>query len=167
MTSELIKLLFQLVILGILGGAVSWYYSKVQKNREIKIQLIKEFSEIQGNFLKLRFEYNTFHLTWKNKDIMKVAQQLTTEQIIQLKWEKYETACGLLGDFQSIKPLLIEFFPKTENKLHEMHETFQEWRRRIREDNPIFQTKEGKTHEKFKHHRKQYSNVISLMRKKI
>lgn len=167
MIIEIIKLFIQLIVIGILGGAVSWMYSKIQKNRELRIQLIKELTKIQGDFLQLRYEYNTFHITWNNDCIERVALEMSIDEIIKLKWIKYEKSCALLGEFQSIKPLLIEFFPDVENELNEMHQSFQEWRRRIREDKPVFQTNEGKSDERFKEHKTLYNHVISKLKMRI
>jgi hypothetical protein len=44
--TDTVKLAMQLVMLGVLGGAVSWYYSKIQKQRELRITLLKDFSHL-------------------------------------------------------------------------------------------------------------------------
>jgi len=167
MNLDIVKLFLQLGIIGVLGGAVSWFYSKIQKSREFRYELVKELAKTQGGFLALRYEYNTFHLTWNSNQIMQVAKNLDVESINKLKWEKYERACELLGDYQSIKPLLIQFYPNLESDFNQMHQTYQEWRRRIREGSPIYQTKVGKTDNQLKQHKDVYNYVISTMRRKI
>jgi len=44
-----IQLLLQLIILGIVGGGVSWFYTRLQKRRELRRDLLKEFSSLSGN----------------------------------------------------------------------------------------------------------------------
>jgi len=164
---ELIKVILQLILLGIIGGWFSWLYTKWQKNREIKINLIKELSEIQGKFLTIRYKFNAFHINWEKGGIMKIAEAIKDKELVQLKWKYYEEACDLIGKYQGIKPLLIEFFPKEKQHVNYLHEKYQDWRRHIREDKPIFQSIDGKTDKTLNEIKSIFKKMIGGMRKKI
>ena len=48
--TDFTKLFMQLVMLGVLGGGISWCYSKILKQRELRVSLLKEFSHLHGRF---------------------------------------------------------------------------------------------------------------------
>ena len=164
---EVIKVILQLILLGIVGGWISWLYTKWQKNREIKVNLIRELSEIQGNFLTIRYKFNTFHVNWGKDKIMKVAEGIKDKELEQLKWKYYEEVCDLIGKYQGMKPLLIEFFPKEKQNINYLHEKYQDWRRHVREDKPIFQSIGGKTDKTLNEIKSNFQKMISEMRKNI
>jgi len=162
-----VKSIIQLVVLGIIGGWISWFYSKLQKDREIKINLIKEATRIQGKFLSLRYEFNTLHVKWNNNKIKKIAQGFEEEDLVKLKWKYYEEACELIGEFQGIKSLLIEFFPKEEEQVNFLHTKYQDWRRKIRDDVPVFQNIDGETLQTLNAIKLRFKKMIVGMRKEI
>jgi len=162
-----IKSIIQLIVLGIAGGWISRFYSTLQKNREIKINLIKEVARIQGQFLAIRYEFNTFHLNWGKDEIKKIAREIEDEELKKLKWKYYEEACNLIGEYQGIKSLLIEFFPEEENQVNYLHTKYQDWRRSVRDDKPIFQNADGKTHQTLNEIKSNFKRMIVGMRKEI
>lgn len=105
--ADLIKLTLQLILIGGVGGAVSWFYSRIQKQRELRISLLREFAALQGRFVSLRFRFNTFH------------------------------------------------------------QSYQQWRRQIGANQPVLQSKEGKSDQTYKDLRTNYGNIIQKMRNQI
>jgi len=163
--NEILKVTIQLFILGILGGGITWFYAKIQKNRDIRIKLIQEFARIQGDFLTIRYEFNTFYLKRGTDEIMPIIINLP--ELETLKWQKYEKACSLLGEFQSIKPLLVEFYPSCLDNINFVHSKYQDWRRQMRNDKPILQDIEGNSSGELKKLKVAYYETIILMRQKI
>lgn len=164
---QAIKSIIQLIILGIIGGWISRFYSTLQKNREIKINLIKEVARIQGKFLSLRYEFNTLHVKWNSEKIKKIAQGFDDDELKKIKWQYYEEVCELIGEYQGIKSLLIEFFPKEDKEINFLHTKYQNWRRKIREDQPVFQSIDGKTHQTLNEIKSRFKKMIVGMRKAI
>lgn len=141
--SEFFVAVIQLVFLGMIGGWFSRRYSKMQKNREIKIDLIRELARIHSKFLSIRYEYNTLFLTWGKEEVKSVARDFNEEELKNLKWRYYEEICDLLGDYQGMKSLLVEFFPKEKDQVNFLHTKYEQWRISIREGKPIFQNIDG------------------------
>lgn len=164
--NEIIKFFLQLIIISILGGAVSWFYSKQQKNREMRTQILREFSEIHGQFIALRYEYNSFHVKWQGKRSV-VYRLLNDSQVDTEKWGCYQRACSLIGKFQGLKPLLHENFQECADDIEFIFSKYQDWRRRIRVDKPILQHFDGKNEEGYNDLRYRYSQAVKCMRKKI
>ena len=141
MKNEIIKLIFQLIILGIVGGGVTFYFNKLQKNKEIIISVLNQLSSIHTDFLSLRYKFNVF-FTEAGKPIQSI---LSPEEIDKLKWKYYEESCFLLSKFQSLKPLLIKYVPELKEQIALMDGHYQNYRRTIRKNQPIFQNETGKT----------------------
>lgn len=141
MTNEILKLILQLLILGIIGGAITFYYNKLQKNREIIISIVNQISAIHTDFLSLRYKFNVL-FTDSGKPIRTI---LELGEIDKLKWRYYEEACLLLSKFQSLKPLLLKFIPELKEEIGKMDSYYQNYRRTIRANQPIFQNEKGKT----------------------
>lgn len=166
MLIELYKVLLQVTMLGVLGGGISWYYSRLQKNREMRMSLVKEFARIHGQLLALRYRYNSFHIKWpgKSKDNSHV---LNEGQILVEKWRSFEGACDLVGEYNGIKPLLVSQFSNVNESINQLHEHYQQWRRNIGNDEPILQDKAGKNSKEFEELKRKYQLAIVSMRQKI
>lgn len=117
LTDELIKSILQLMILGILGGLVTWFFSHLQKNREIQLQLLHDYSRLHGHFVSLRYEYNSFYIERDGKRSAKF-HPLTEEEMRQERWKYFQKACGLIGEIQALKPLISEVFPDTHDDIN-------------------------------------------------
>ena len=166
LTTELLKTTFQLLLLGVVGGRVSFVYSKLQKNRELKISTLQQLACLHGRFLALRYEYNAFFLEWRCREST-AKRRLREEDIEKQKWTCYARACQLVGEFQSIKPLVGVLFPGHEQQLDELYNTYQEWRRQSGADSPIFQETNGKSAEQFKSLREKYGDLIKALQRQI
>jgi len=164
--SDLIKLTLQLILIGVAGGAVSWFYSRIQKQRELKISLLKEFAALQGRFVSLRFRFNSFHVEWKGAR-NKENHPLNEEEIRKERWAHFQEACEMLGEFYSIKPLLVSQFNNVTEEIELLHQGYQQWRRQIGGNFPVLQRKEGKSDEQYKQIRETYQRVIQKMRNQI
>lgn len=162
---KLIELSLQLLILGIAGGAVSWYYSKIQKRKELQLQLVREFAQLHGKMLALRFEYNSFHVHKQSQ--LSRHPKLSEEAVMSEKWKHYQKACELLGVFYGMKPLLIQFFPKAMEPIEMIHAKYQDWRRRIGADRPVLQELSGKNEEGYEALKISYREAIAIMHNKI
>lgn len=163
---ELLKITFQLLPIGIVGGGVSFIYAKLQKNRELKINVLQRLAELHGRFLALRYEYNSFFLQWRGRK-KTTQKRLSQPEIEKQKWVCYTRACQLSGEFQSLKPLVAVLFPGHEKLLDDLYSTYQEWRRQSGADFPIFQDKDGKSAEQFKGLRTKYNNLIKSMQRQV
>lgn len=141
MINDIIKLILQLIIIGIAGGAVSFYYNKLQKNRELLFSLINQTSTVHTDFLALRYKYNVLFSDTGNP----IKTILPPADIDKLKWKYYEEACLLLSKFQSLKPLLTKYIPENKDDISKADGHYQAFRRAIRSNEPIFQTQNGKT----------------------
>ena len=166
MLFELYKVFLQFFMLAVLGGWISWYYTQLQKRKELKVDLTKEYSRLHGSLIALRFRYNSFYVRWKD---MPDGQQhiLDENQIKREKWKLYEEACRLIGEYQGIKPLLVVQFNEVDSELNKLHEYYQNWRRDISKGRPILQDMNGKNDPKFNEMRQHYQRVIASMRKQI
>ena len=96
--SDLIKLTLQLILIGVAGGAVSWFYSSIQKQRELRISLLKEFAALQGRFVSLRFRFNSFHVEWKGAR-NKENHPLNEEEIRKERWAHFKKRVKCLESF--------------------------------------------------------------------
>jgi hypothetical protein len=164
--SEIIKLVFQLFILGILGGAVTWYYSRLQKNREIRISILKEFASLHGRFISLRFQANYFYVEWRDGREASTHALSDEERRIE-KWKQYQSACSLIGEFVGLKPLIIKYFPETSKEVEFLHSKYQDWRRRIGGGQLILQQVDGKNEESYNKLKDAYNDAIGKMKVKI
>lgn len=139
--AEVSKLLLQLIILGVVGGGVTFYYNKLQKNREFIFSIINQSSTIHTDFLALRYKYNVL-FTESGKPLKSL---LSVEEVNKLKWKYYEEACLLLSRYQSLKPLISKYVTELDSELSSIDSHYQSYRRMIRTNQPIFQTEDGKT----------------------
>jgi len=166
LTEELIKILYQLLLLGVIGGAVSFFYSKCQKNRELRINALQQFTNLHGKFIALRYEYNSFFINWRGREAT-TKKRLTITEIENKKWECYARACQLIGEFQSIRPLISVLYSGHDEDLNDLYNGYQEWRRKSGADVPIFQDFNGHTADEFKQLRNKYSSLIKSLKCQI
>lgn len=162
---EFLRFAIQLLIVGILGGAVSWLYSRVQKNREIRISILKEFASLHGRFVSLRFQVNSFHV--KGRGARSANHPLNSEEMRVKSWEQFQTACSLIGEFVGLKPLIIAYFPAVTEDIEFLHAKYQDWRRRIEGAQPIFQHVDGKNEEPYNELRNRYTLIIKQMSTRV
>lgn len=134
------------MILGIVGGGVSYLYNRLQKNRELVLSLISQTSNVHTDFLALRYKYNAFF----DDSGKPIRSGLQPDDIEKIKWKYYEEVCILLSRFQSLKPLLNKFLPKNNTDISMIDSYYQTFRRNVRSNQPIFQTEDGKTGEGLK-----------------
>jgi hypothetical protein len=158
-TADVIKLILQLVILGIIGGGVTFYYNKLQKNREFVFSIINQVSSIHTDFLALRYKYNVL-FTESGRPIQSI---LSNDEINKLKWKYYEEACLLLSKFQSLKPLVSKYVSGVDSELGEIDAHYQNYRRAIRSDKPIFQSEDGKTGSGLSKLKNSHQHVVSAL----
>lgn len=164
--NEVLKLTLQLILLGIAGGGVSWYYSKIQQRRELRTSLLRDFASLHGRFLSLRYRFNSFHVEWRGSRSA-ANHPLTDDEIRLLRWEHFEEACALLGEFYGIKPLLQSQFADIHDQIEVVHGNYQQWRRLIGGNEPILQDKSGKSSDSFKNLRGTYQSLVQQMRRQI
>ncbi|OXB23353.1 hypothetical protein B0A80_11685 [Flavobacterium tructae] len=163
MKDEIIKILLELFIISIIGGAITFYYNKLQKNREILLSLIDQISSVHSQFLSLRYKYNVL-FTIPGKPISNI---LNIDEVNKLKWEYYEEACILISKFQSIKPLLLKFVPELKEEISMVDNYYQVYRRTIRSNQSIFQNENGKTDSAQNNLKKLYYELIQQLTNKI
>jgi len=164
--AECIRLLLQLIIFGIVGGGVSWYYTRLQKRRELRRDLLKDFSSLYGRFLSLRYRFNSFHIKW-SRFRSPNNHPLTEDERRLERWKHYEEACTLLGEFQGIRPLITSQYPELVDDINFIYSKYQDWRRRIGAGKPVLQEIDGKSEDSFKELRDRYGYVVHIMRKKL
>jgi hypothetical protein len=163
MTTEIIKLLLQTVILGIIGGAITYYYNKLQKNRELTIHLSNQLASVHTDLISLRYKFNTL-FTEIGKPIRSI---MDDNEISKLKWKYYEEACVLIAKFQSLKPMLLKFIPEEDNTIRKMDGHYQNFRRSIRRNELIFQDKDSKSEENLKELKNQYQEIQIKLNNKV
>jgi len=163
---ELVKSLLQLIVIGVFGGAVAWFYSRLQKNWELKIRVLRKFSEIHGRFIALRYEFNSFYIQWKGKRSAKF-HPLSEDEMRVERWKYFQQACALIGEIQGLQSVMTEVFPATAEDIGFLFSKYQDWRRRIQADRPILQNINGKNEEAYNELRHRYKSVIRHMRKKL
>jgi len=163
MLIEFYKLALQLVVLGVLGGAVTWFYSRQQRRREMRNALLREFADTHGQFIALRFRYNSSQVTW-GRDPEHGTHPLNAEELRLERWDCFSEACSLLGKFQAQKPLLTAYFFGVDDRLHALHQGYQEWRRRTALGRPILQEVEGRNEEKYETLKEDYQRLIAQMK---
>lgn len=164
--ADCIRLLMQLIILGIVGGGVSWFYTRLQKRRELRRDLLRDFSSIYGRFLSLRYRFNSFHIEWPGTRSPK-NHHLTDDERRLERWKHYEETCALLGEFQGIRPLITSQYPELVDHVNFIYSKYQDWRRRIGAGKPILQKTDGKSEDSFKELRDRYGYVVRIMRKRL
>ncbi len=164
--SDCILLLLQLIILGVVGGGVSWFYTRLQKRRELRRDLLKDFSSLYGRFLSLRYRFNSFHIEWSGTRSPE-NHPLTEEERRQERWRHFEEACALIGEFQGLRPLLTSQYPEMSDHVNFIYSKYQDWRRRIGAGKPILQEIDGRSEDSFKELRDRYGFVIRNMRKRL
>ena len=163
---ETVKALLQLVVLGVIGGAVAWFFSQLQNKKELKLSTLREFAELHGQFMALRYEFNSFYIQWKGQRGADFHPLTEEEQRIE-KWKYYKQACHLLGEFQSLRPIIVEVFPQTKEDIDYLFTKYQDWRRRTGSGKPILQELDGKNEESYNELRNHYNQAVKHMRKAI
>lgn len=113
---EIVKILLQLVVLGIIGGAVAWFFSQLQNKKELRLSTLREFSKLHGDFIALRYEFNSFYIQWEGEHVSEFHPLTEEEQRVE-RWKYYQESCHLLGEFQSLKPIVVDVFPKQKKTL--------------------------------------------------
>lgn len=144
--TEIYKAILQLVVIGGVGGFVSFYYTKLQKNRDFIFSLIHQTSAVHSDFLALRYKYNAFfiHVSGPLQNV------LDQNDVQKLKWKYYEECCSLLSKYQSLKPLLSRYMPKHQREITSIDGHYQVFRRSIRNDKPIMQSDNGQSSDALK-----------------
>jgi len=165
-TNELIKYFLQLMVLGLLGGAITWFYSRLQKYHELRLRILKEFATLHGQFIALRYEFNSFYIEWHSKRSARF-HPLTQDEIRIERWHYFQRACRLIGEFHGLKPVIIEVFPETADDVHFLFSKYQDWRRCIQAGKPILQEIDGRNTQAYNELRERYSRVVRRMRKKV
>lgn len=160
------RLLLQLVVLGILGGAITWFYARLQQHRDIRRDLLREFSALYGRFLSLRYRFNSFYVEWSGSRNPE-NHPLTEDERRRERWKHYEEACELLGQFHGVRPLLTSQYPDLSDDVNSIYQKFQDWRRSIGAGKPILQELDGKSKDAFKELREIYARVLSTIRKRL
>ena len=163
---ELVKDLLQLGVLGLLGGAVTWFYAKLQMRHDLRFRVLREFAALHGKFIALRYEFNSFYVQQRSKRSAQF-HPLTKDEIRLERWHYFQRACQLIGEFQGLKPVIIESFPKTADDVYFLFSKYQDWRRCIQADRPILQETNGKNEQAYDELRKRYGRVIRRMRSKV
>lgn len=166
LTDKLIEALIQLFVLGVLGGGVAWLYTRFQRNRELRLQVLREFASLHGRFLSLRFLFNSFYIEWPDQRRADF-EPLADDEVRKEKWRCYQEACNLLGEFQGIKPLIISNFPEVSENIALIHAKYHDWRRRTGGDRPILQMTDGENESGYKELRSVYEKTIREMRRAI
>ncbi len=160
---KLIDLIAQLLVLGVAGGAVAWLYSRRQRNRDLRLSTIRELAGLHGRFIALRFRANSFHIEWRGRP----THPLNEDEARLARWDLYQEACNLIGEFHGLKPMLIELFPDTVEDVDFLHQRYQDWRRQLGANKPVLQDLDGKSHENYRTLREKYARVMSAMRKRV
>lgn len=166
LATELLKLTLQLLLLGVLGGAVSWYYSRIQSEHALRVSLLRDFASLHGRFLSLRFRFNSFHVEWPGPRNSR-NHPLEEDERRQEQWRHFEEACALHGEFYGLKPLLQTQFRDVHEDLEVIHAAYQQWRRQIGANEPVLQNRKGESSEQFKQLRGTYQAVVQRMRRQV
>jgi len=160
------RLVLQLIILGIVGGAVTWFYSRLQKNRDLRRDLLKELASLHGRFIALRYRFNSFYVEWSGSRSPDNHPLKEDERRLQ-RWKHYEEACSLIGEFQALRPLLSAQYPDLSDDFNFIYQKYQDWRRRIGAGRPILQELDAKSEDAFHELRDRYGKLASDIRKRL
>ena len=165
---EGIKLLAQFALLTVIGGLVSRYYAQTQKKKALKKEVLEQFAQIHGAFVSLRFKVNSLYVNWeKNRGIgTHPLKDLEEKQQLE-RWRFYQEACDQIGEYQSLKPLLILFFPKKTPEINQLHQYYQEWRRSIGRGEAVLQEADGSSTSRYREMKDLYLELIKYMQKRF
>ena len=164
--NEVLKYVLQLIVLGVFGGGVTWFYTRLQRNQDLRLRVLREFALLHGKFIALRYEFNSFYVRHHGKRSPQF-HPLNESEIRVERWKYFQQACRLIGEFQGMRPLIVETFPETADDIHFLFSKYQDWRRLIQADKPILQSPDGRNEEAYNELRERYSRVIKQMRRKI
>jgi len=140
---------------------------RLKDNNELKIQVLREFTDLHGKFMSLRYQYNSFFIYWKNSSRSAELHPLNDEQKNTERWRYFQESCALLGEFHGMKPLLISAFPKAKQDIEFLYEKYQDWRRRTNGNRPILQYANGRNEEAYNEVQDAYIRTIKHMRRNI
>lgn len=156
----------QLLVLGVFGGAVTWFYARLQRNRDLRLQLLRDFASLHGRFVALRYRANSFYVQW-SEDRSPTTHPLSDEERRLERWKLYEETCELIGEFIGLQPIVLATFPTTTEDVNTLHRTYQEWRRTLGANRPILQNTDGKSEDAYHLLRDAYARVVRQMRSSI
>ena len=159
---DFIKFLIQFFVIIVAGGYVSKYYSNIQKEKEVKQQIIHEFSEIFGCFVALRFKVNVHLYTHKNKE--PYYTMILKDEIDKMILNSYNEVCNLLGRYQALKPLIQINFTIKNDDINLLHNKYHHWRRSLREKKPIYQSRQKINDDEYKIVRNTYFGILKQMK---
>lgn len=159
---DLVKFLVQFIVIVVAGGYVSKFYSDIQKEKEVKQNLIHEFSEIFGHFIALRFKVNVHLYKHENNNLhYSLASEEDLKKIIL---NSYNESCDLLGRYQAIKPLIHINFNIRNEEIDLLHSKYHKWRRSLREGKPIYQNEKKVNDGEYKILRNIYFSILKQMK---
>lgn len=161
MVEKFVEISFQFVLLIVAGGYVTKLYTKSQKDKDVRQNIVKEFSEIFSKFVALRFKANV-HLL-KDDGVFRYTL-VSKNEISGVILECYNESCELLGRYQALKPLIHLNFKVDDVELDALHQFYQTWRRSLREINPVYQSDCPNNDAEYKQMRAVYHKMLGAMR---
>lgn len=157
MESKILEITLQFILLVVAGGYVTKLYTKSQRDKEVRQNIIQEFSAIFSQFVALRFKANV-HLL-KDGDSQRYSL-VKKNQIPAEILNCYYESCELLGRYQALKPLIHLNFKVNDSDLDELHQYYQSWRRSLREINPVYQSDNPDEDTKYQKLRTTYHKIV-------
>ena len=159
---DALKILLQFIVIVVAGGHISRYYSKLQKEKEIKQQIVREFSEIFGHFIALRFKANVhLYRSAENEPRYKLVNE---EELKQIILNIYNESCDLLGRYQALKPLIHINFSIRDEEIDALHQKYHHWRRSLRQNKPIYQSYDKVNDSNYESLRNKYFKILKIMK---
>jgi len=152
----------QFIVIVVAGGYVSKYYSGIQKEKEEKQEIVREFSEIFGHFIALRFKVNV-HL-YTHEDNNPHYNLVSTDDVRKIIFSSYNESCDLLGRYQALKPLIHINFNIKDKEIDLLHNKYHRWRRSLRESKPIYQSEKKVNDGEYKVLRSTYFKILKQMK---
>lgn len=161
MEHKILELVLQFVLLVVAGGYVTKLYTKSQRDKDVRQNIIQEFSAIFSQFVALRFKANV-HLL---KDEERYRYSLVKKTQIPAEiLNCYYESCELLGRYQALKPLIHLNFKIDDSDLHSLHQHYQSWRRSFREINPVYQADSPENDAEYQKLRTTYHTILGTMK---
>ena len=163
MEKEIIEIIIQFILLVVAGGYITQRFTKAQRDKEARQNIIQEFSAIFSQFIALRFKANV-HLL-QDDDCYRYSLLEATQIRVEIL-KCYNESCELLGRYQAIKPLIQINFNIDDEEIDTLHQFYQTWRRSLRESKPVYQSDCPDNDAEYKKLRTTYHKIIGAMKAK-
>ena len=166
---DIAKAGIQLVAVSIAGGAVAYWYSRLQKRRDVILTILRDFTALHGEFLALRFRANSLYVKNSGYADKRIPSNLplTEDQLTIEERFCFTTACSLIGRSSALKPILSEVCPDSKPDIELLFTKYHDWRRRLHARSPVLQSEEGETEDSYSQLHDAYRRITIDLRSAI